>query len=131
MGWRRPRQRAGPEDNSKFVVGASAGMCHTLLVRADGRVDACGRGTDGQLGLGPDTRDRDTPVRVGTLRDEIIVTVSAGRTHSLFAAASGRVYSCGRCSMGGLGHGKAIGRLTTPTEIRAVRSRRRRGTIAS
>ena len=131
LGGCRPRQRAGPEDNSKFVVGASAGMCHTLLVRADGRVDACGRGNDGQLGLGPDTRDRDTPVRVGTLRDEIIVTVSAGRTHSLFAAASGRVYSCGRCSMGGLGHGKAIGRLTTPTEIRAVRSRRQRGTIAS
>ena len=121
----RPRQRAGPEQNSNFVVGASAGMCHTLLVRADGRVDACGRGLQGQLGLGADIRDRASPVRVGALEQETIGEACAGQTHSLFVTANGRVYSCGRCEMGGLGHGKATVMLTTPAEIRGVVARRR------
>jgi alpha-tubulin suppressor-like RCC1 family protein len=84
------------------VVAVARGFNHTLLLRADGTVWACGRNASGQLGDGT-TTGRDVPVQVQGLAG--IVQISAGSESSYAVDAAGALWAWGRNSFGNLGQG--------------------------
>lgn len=84
------------------VVAVARGFSHTLLLRADGTVWACGRNVNGQLGDGM-TDAHDVPVQVQGL--DGIVQISAGSESSYAVDATGAVWAWGRNTFGNLGQG--------------------------
>lgn len=84
------------------VVAVARGFSHTLLLRADGTVWACGRNTSGQLGDGSPVA-RDVPVQVQGLGN--IVQISAGSESSYAVDATGALWAWGRNTSGNLGQG--------------------------
>lgn len=59
-----------------------------------GEIYACGKGTDGQLGLG-ERESRKWPVVVERMRGYPVIAIAAGDSHSLFLTLSGYVFACG------------------------------------
>lgn len=84
------------------VVAVARGFNHTLLLRADGTVWACGRNTNGQLG-DDSTIARDVPVQVQGIGS--IVQISAGSESSYAVDATGALWAWGRNLYGNLGQG--------------------------
>ena len=82
---------------------------HSLFLKNDGTVWACGINGQGQLGDGT-TITRHTPVKVSSLSG--IVSITAGWYHSLFLRNDGAVWACGRNSYGQLGDGTTTQRNT-------------------
>jgi alpha-tubulin suppressor-like RCC1 family protein len=81
---------------------SSGGAFHSLFLKNDGTVKACGRNDVGQLGDGT-TINRSTPVTIPTLSG--IEEISAGGDHSLFLKNNGTVWACGFNQDGNLGNG--------------------------
>eukprot|EP00936_MAST-01D_sp_MAST-1D-sp1_P001484 g1484.t1 len=93
------------------VVQVAAGRAHTLLVTAGGELMSFGCGADGQLGHGergyfPES-DEHTPKSVRKLRSRRVVTISAGKAHSLCVTETGELWSFGSGNDGALGHKRA------------------------
>lgn len=82
------------KDVSIAPVSIATGEGHSLIVNKTGELYACGRGREGQLGLGH-KKDINTPVLVHSLKDEIIVSVAAGNMSSYAITSSGQVYQWG------------------------------------
>jgi alpha-tubulin suppressor-like RCC1 family protein len=96
----------------------ATGALHSLFLRSDGKVYACGYNGQGGLGDGT-TTDKSTPIpilatNIGTTYP--ITAIAAGTYHSLFLRSDGKVYACGYNYYGGLGDGTTTGK-STPTEI--------------
>jgi alpha-tubulin suppressor-like RCC1 family protein len=74
------------------IVDGAAGGNHTLLLAADGRVFAFGKGRNGQLGRGDHLESiaayRTTPMEVDALEGATVVQLSAGSDHSLALLSS-------------------------------------------
>ncbi|EGC39646.1 hypothetical protein DICPUDRAFT_147589 [Dictyostelium purpureum] len=85
----------------------SSGSSHTLFLGNSGNVYGCGWGSEGRLGLGDNTSNRNEPVLLNYFKDNNIriIKVSAGGSHSLALDDQGNVYSWGNGSNGKLGHG--------------------------
>ncbi|CAH0405793.1 unnamed protein product [Chilo suppressalis] len=87
-----------------------AGGSKTLfIVSHDGKLYACGEGTNGRLGLGH-SNNVSTP-RVNTYLAHALVrrvAVHSGGKHALALTADGKVYSWGEGEDGKLGHGNRI-----------------------
>jgi len=81
-------------------IAVSAGDAHSLFLRNDGTVWACGDNTYGQLGDGTNI-SRTIPVQVSGLTN--IIAIAAGGSHSLFLGSDGFVYGCGNSNYGQLG----------------------------
>jgi hypothetical protein len=82
-------------------ISASAGITHSLGVRANGTLWAWGVGSNGRLGDGT-TTSRSSPVSVvGGFTDW--VSASAGRYHSLGVRANGSLWAWGYNAYGRLG----------------------------
>jgi hypothetical protein len=101
------------------IKAISAGSSHTVFVKNDGTVWACGYNGYGQLGDNTKA-DRSTPVQVRS-SDGIgflsgIVDVSAGSGHSIALAADGTVWAWGRNTYGQLGDGTKQDR-STPVRV--------------
>lgn len=110
-GWGSMNYEDKPIKIMSDVAAISGGGSHSLFLKNDGTVWACGRNRFGQLGDGT-TEDRDVPVRVnitGTVK-----AISAGLNHSLFLMASGEVKASGDNQYGQLGNG-ATYPVTYPT----------------
>ena len=88
------------------VVMAACGPEHTLAVPRDGTLWACGRGSDGRLGL-DDERDRHVFQRVGAgeFGEARIVSAAAGLRHSVAVTEDGTLWTWGANETGRLGHG--------------------------
>jgi alpha-tubulin suppressor-like RCC1 family protein len=90
------------ENEGQIYPQISAGNSHTLFLKNDGTVYACGMNEHGELGMGEnDMYPRYTPVIIPTLVD--IIQVSAGERYSLFLKSDGTVYACGVTVFGNLG----------------------------
>ncbi len=84
-----------------------AGGSKTLfVVSQDGKVYACGEGTNGRLGTGG-SADVTLPKVVGDLSMYVVrkVAVSSGGRHAMALTADGKVFSWGDGDYGQLGHG--------------------------
>jgi alpha-tubulin suppressor-like RCC1 family protein len=91
-------------------IQVSAGIYHSLGVRANGTAWAWGNNTNGSLGDNT-TTSRSSPVSVvGGFTDW--VQVSAGRYHSLGVRANGTAWAWGRNSSGQLGDNTTTSRLS-------------------
>ncbi|MBI2279657.1 MAG: T9SS type A sorting domain-containing protein [Bacteroidetes bacterium] len=96
------------------IIAVAGGDAHSLFLKSNGTVWACGWNGNGQLGDGT-TTDRPTPVQVASLGSTVIA-IAAGGQHSLFLKSDGTVWACGRNSFGQLGDGTTTQR-TTPVLI--------------
>ena len=88
------------------VRQVAAGPSHTGIVTEAGDLLMCGRGRDGQLGLG-DEDDRATPTLVAraVFDGEAVLMVACGFAHTAAVTEGGGVYTFGRGDRGQLGHG--------------------------
>jgi alpha-tubulin suppressor-like RCC1 family protein len=95
------------------ITAIAAGSNHSLFLRSDGKVFACGYNAYGQLGDGT-TTNSSTPILISTLNN--ITAISTAGEHSLFLKSDGRVFACGWNLFGQLGEGTTTQR-NTPTLI--------------
>lgn len=88
------------------VMAISAGMSHSLFLKTDGTVWACGANYSGALGDGT-TNDRNSPVqvKVGGVPITGVTAISAGGHHSLFLKTDKTIWAVGDNSLGQLGDG--------------------------
>ena len=100
----RPGRVRGLED----VMTAAAGHSHTLLVTRDGTCHAAGDNTYGQLGDGLGGASRPRPCTMPTMAH--VMSVAAGRAHSMAVLADGRIAVCGSNEFGQLGLGDLLKR---------------------
>ncbi|KFM78642.1 Protein RCC2-like protein, partial [Stegodyphus mimosarum] len=100
------------------VVSVFAGSCavHSVIIIEGGQALTWGRNDKGQLGH-CDTKRRDIPTVVETLKDHHIVAAACGRGHTLFLSERGIVYSCGDNKMGQCGLGSQNTTINIPTKI--------------
>ncbi len=101
-------QFAGPT----LITALSAGDQHSLFLKDDGIVMACGYNNMGQLGDGTTTH-RISPVQVSGLTG--ITAISGGYLHSLFLKSDGTPWGVGDNQYGQLGDGTTTNR-TTPVQ---------------
>ena len=107
------------------IVSVVAGDNHTLFLTDTGKVWACGKNSDGQLGLG-DNVDRNIPTEITSAIAPLfypnkIVYIAAGNSHTIFLTDEGKVWVCGKNSEGQLGLGDNTSRniptaLISPSE---------------
>jgi alpha-tubulin suppressor-like RCC1 family protein len=92
----------------------SAGTRHSLALRNDGTVWACGDNTYGELGNGT-TNNSSTPLQVSGLSG--IVAVAAGQDESFAVDSSGNVWAWGYNPNGQLGMSSTTSSVTVPTQV--------------
>ncbi|XP_066589203.1 X-linked retinitis pigmentosa GTPase regulator-like isoform X2 [Prorops nasuta] len=75
----------------------ACGGHHTLILGENGSVYCVGSNASGQLGMGTSVTEIQTAKLVpqGSLRDEPIVKIAAGESHSALLTASGKLFTCG------------------------------------
>ncbi|KAK0097381.1 hypothetical protein PV326_002182 [Microctonus aethiopoides] len=102
-----------------------AGGSKTLfIVTQEGKLYACGEGTNGRLGLG-DNNNVCEPKQIPFLSQYVIkkVAVHSGGTHALALTQDSKVFSWGEGEDGKLGHGNRLS-LDKPRLIEALKSKR-------
>jgi alpha-tubulin suppressor-like RCC1 family protein len=97
----------------KFVVAVAGGGRHSLALIANGKVDAWGNNSDGQLGNGTNTTSS-TPVEVPSLSG--VEQIAAGGFYSLALTQGGTVEAWGDNESGQLGTGNNE-ESTTPVAV--------------
>ena len=106
--------------SDEYVVSASAGSTHSLVLTANGRVYAFGQTSYGQLGLDPAEIDWETlpptELSASLFGDEKVVMIQAASNFSLVLTESRKVYSFGQDSYTGQGINTADD-VTLPREI--------------
>ncbi|MEK7952612.1 cadherin-like beta sandwich domain-containing protein [Luteolibacter soli] len=95
------------------VAAISAGNAHSLFLKSDGTVWACGANNQGQLGDGTSTT-RSTPVQITSLSG--VEAIAAGYRFSLFLKTDGTVWACGDNGNGQYGNG-SLSSLSTPVQV--------------
>lgn len=97
----------------------AAGDRHSLFLKSDGTVWACGDNQRGQVGNNS-SADQWTPVQVMAG----VKAIAAGGEHSLFLLDGGTVWACGKNSHGELGIGsfldKAAPVLVSISDVKAI-----------
>lgn len=96
------------------IIQVSAGYLHSLFLKSDGTIYACGYNLRGELGNGTITQSN-YAILITSLTN--IVQVSAGYYHSLFLKSDGTVLSCGRNEKGQLGDNTLNQRLS-PVQVK-------------
>ncbi len=99
--------------NAVAVQGAKN---HVLIVLANGLVETCGWGPEGQLGLGKSVREVTTPRLIPGL--EQIVEVSAGPEVSAARNSSGELFLFGSNQEGQVAQVKSMHQLYVPTLLK-------------
>ncbi|XP_077559435.1 E3 ubiquitin-protein ligase HERC2 isoform X3 [Haemaphysalis longicornis] len=102
----------------------SGGSKSLFIVSHDGKVYACGEGTNGRLGLGH-CNNVSVPRQMTALGQYVVrkVAVHSGGRHALALTVDGKVFSWGEGDDGKLGHGTRIS-CERPRLIEALKSKR-------
>ena len=87
------------------ATAVSGGSSHSLAVGSDGQVYAWGSNSQGRLGDGGTTTQRNSPVAVTLASGVSATAVSGGGSHSLAVGSDGQVYAWGSNGQGRLGDG--------------------------
>ncbi len=102
-----------PVSTLSDVTAVTCGYNHSLVLKSDGTVWACGSNSYGQLGDGS-TTDSNTLIQVSDLAD--ITDIAGGQYHSLALKSDGTVWAWGSNSYGQLGDGSYTDK-STPGQI--------------
>ena len=97
----------------------SAGGGHTCARRATGRLYCWGSDADGELGEGPGTADKQSPVPVAGGWTNANAP-SAGGNHTCATRVGGRLYCWGQDTSGQLGEGAGTGDQQSPVEVNSA-----------
>jgi len=95
------------------ITAVAGGERHSLFLKSDGTVWACGLNLSGQLGDGT-TITKTVAIQVSGLTG--ITAVAAGHVHSLFLKNDGTVWACGSNGNGQLGDGTTSDK-STPVQV--------------
>jgi len=90
------------------VTKIAGGFRHSLFIKQDSTVWACGNNNAGQLGDSTNI-EKDLPVKINTLSG--IVAIAAGQQHSLFLKSNGTVWASGANLNGQLGDGTNVDKI--------------------
>lgn len=103
------------------IAGGSKSL---FIVSQDGKLYACGEGTNGRLGLGHNN-NVPTPRQVPILNQYVVkkVAVHSGGKHAMALTLDGKVFSWGEGEDGKLGHGNRL-TLEKPKLIESLRTKR-------
>jgi alpha-tubulin suppressor-like RCC1 family protein len=95
------------------AIAVAAGREHSLVLKSDGTIWAFGHNQYGQLGDGS-TSDRTTPVQVTGLTGVVAIAAALDASYALQTdgAGGGIVWAWGNNSVGQLGDGSALSRVT-------------------
>ncbi|KAG8176599.1 hypothetical protein JTE90_026848 [Oedothorax gibbosus] len=104
-----------------MVAGGSKSL---FIISHDGKVYACGEGTNGRLGLGH-SNNVSVPRQLNSLSHFVIrkVAVHSGGRHALALTIDGKVFSWGEGDDGKLGHGNKIS-YERPRLVLGLKSKR-------
>ena len=105
-------------------VSIAGGSKSLFLVSNDGKVFACGEGTNGRLGLGQ-VGNIAVPRQLSALSQYVVkkVAVHSGGKHAMALTVDGRVFSWGEGDDGKLGHCSKLS-VEKPRIIEALRNKR-------
>eukprot|EP01120_Amphizonella_sp_Union-15-10_P015595 TRINITY_DN8059_c0_g1_i1.p1 TRINITY_DN8059_c0_g1~~TRINITY_DN8059_c0_g1_i1.p1 ORF type:complete len:544 (+),score=83.19 TRINITY_DN8059_c0_g1_i1:76-1707(+) len=103
-----------PNSNKRAIMGCCGGF-HTAIITNKGELYTFGRGQHGQLGDNSNV-NRLTPVLVNFFKDQKVIKVSCGNSHTLAATRNGALYSWGLNDKGQLGLGDTKSR-NVPEQI--------------
>ncbi|XP_017138352.1 probable E3 ubiquitin-protein ligase HERC2 [Drosophila miranda] len=103
------------------IAGGSKSL---FIVGQNGKVYACGEGTNGRLGLGV-THNVPLPHQLPVLHQYVVkkVAVHSGGKHALALTLDGKVFSWGEGEDGKLGHGNRT-TLDKPRQVETLRSKK-------
>ncbi|XP_054728194.1 probable E3 ubiquitin-protein ligase HERC2 [Anastrepha obliqua] len=103
------------------IAGGSKSL---FIVSQDGKVYACGEGTNGRLGLGISV-NVSVPRQVPVLHQYVVkkVAVHSGGKHAMALTLDGKVFSWGEGEDGKLGHGNRL-TMEKPKLIEALRAKK-------
>eukprot|EP01117_Protostelium_nocturnum_P011166 TRINITY_DN4055_c0_g2_i2.p1 TRINITY_DN4055_c0_g2~~TRINITY_DN4055_c0_g2_i2.p1 ORF type:complete len:958 (+),score=321.19 TRINITY_DN4055_c0_g2_i2:373-3246(+) len=105
------------------IVSVACGANHSVFLSSRGEVLACGKGKNGQLGIGDSSlMDKKIPILIESLRGIPVVDVVCGSDHTFFLTASGSVLACGNNKFGQLGLNDDVDRIV-PTLIPSLKER--------
>ncbi|XP_044007230.1 X-linked retinitis pigmentosa GTPase regulator isoform X2 [Aphidius gifuensis] len=87
------------------VINVACGGHHTLILGENGCIYGTGSNTNGQLGLGLDIQEIQTAQELtcDALKNENIIHISCGESHSAVVTESGKLFICGDGRYGKLG----------------------------
>eukprot|EP00124_Ichthyophonus_hoferi_P004201 Ihof_evm4s436 gene=Ihof_evmTU4s436 len=99
-------------------IASGSAAVHSFAVDVEGNLYTWGQNQSGQLGLGH-LRTVHVPTKVTMLcsKEDPVVDMACGKTHSLFLTKEGRVLSCGANDYGQLGLGTAGDNHPVPTPL--------------
>jgi E3 ubiquitin-protein ligase HERC2 len=102
----------------------AGGSKSLFIVSQDGKLYACGEGTNGRLGLGHNN-NVPTPRQVPVVSQFIVkkLAVHSGGKHAMALTLDGKVFSWGEGEDGKLGHGNRL-TLEKPKLVEALKSKR-------
>nr|MBF0102519.1 PKD domain-containing protein [Desulfobacterales bacterium] len=107
---------ANPIDGFSKIISIATGLNHTVALRQNGTVWACGWNHYGQVGSGK-TTDRLIPSVVSDISD--VIAISAGDDHTIALKKDGTVWTWGKNTSGQLGDGTTTNRLT-PVQVAGI-----------
>ncbi|XP_011152046.1 probable E3 ubiquitin-protein ligase HERC4 isoform X1 [Harpegnathos saltator] len=108
---------------TKIIVQIACGLKHSIALTNNGELYAWGSNSDGQLGLGSDTKMELKPKLVHSLAAVPIAFVACGGYHTIVISKSGAVFAWGRNTFGQLGLSDIQNR-NVPCQLRTLRNSR-------
>lgn len=98
------------------ITDIAAGGGHSLFLKSNGTVWACGSNINGELGDGT-TAPKNIPIQIASLSN--VISIAAAGSCSYFVKSDGTVWACGFNIYGQLGDGTTINRLT-PVQVTSL-----------
>ncbi|XP_032669055.1 probable E3 ubiquitin-protein ligase HERC4 isoform X2 [Odontomachus brunneus] len=108
---------------TKVIVQIACGLKHSIALTNNGELYAWGSNSDGQLGLGSDTKMELIPKLVHSLAAVPIAFVACGGYHTIVILKSGAIFAWGRNTFGQLGLDDMQNR-NVPCQLRFLRNSR-------